>query len=86
MRLDYYQALTNLSMMNLGKADAEQMSLYEYQARMYHWNKIHKRPDKDSDLPEQVPHEVSEQIIANIPPELLGPTPPDAKTEPAKMA
>lgn len=32
-------------MMGLGKADTEKMSLWEYEARLYHWNDAHRGDD-----------------------------------------
>lgn len=39
-------------MMGLGKADTDSMSLWEYEARLYHWNEAHgsdsvNAPDPD---------------------------------------
>lgn len=64
-------------MMGLGRYDTDRMSLYEYQARMHHWNKIHSREQGD-DGEHKVPHERTEELIAhlNMNPELLSAKPP----------
>jgi hypothetical protein len=45
-RLDYGLALTNCSMMNIPPDEARRMSLWEYEARLYHWNEAHEVKDE----------------------------------------
>lgn len=66
-------------MMGLGRYDTDRMSLFEYQARMHHWNAAHSRDKGEGGKGEhKVPHERTEELIAtlNANPELLGPAPP----------
>jgi hypothetical protein len=39
-------------MMGLGKAETDNMSLWEYEARLYHWNDAHDGGE-DIDLPDR---------------------------------
>lgn len=66
-------------MMGLGRADSDAMSLLEYQARLYHWNKAHQREETASEKSvHQVPPEVTQRLIDQMRanPALLGPNPP----------
>lgn len=49
-------------MMNLGWADIQRMSLWEYESRLYHWNDAHGGND-DVELPD--PH-VTQRLIDRI--------------------
>jgi hypothetical protein len=72
-------------MMNIGARDAAEMSFWEYEARLYHWNKIHSR---ESSTEPKVPHEITEAKIAALMarPELLtGKLPNADRTERARM-
>lgn len=59
--------------MNIPVSDARALSLWEYDALIYHWNEAHG----DGDAP-TVPHEVSERLIDKLRanPELLRRTDP----------
>jgi len=48
-------------MMGLGKADVENMSLWEYEARLYHWNDAHGSDDIRAPDPEH-----SQRLIDRI--------------------
>lgn len=72
-------------MMNVGAADARAMSLWEYEARLYHWNEAHKT---DKDQPKSDPAKM-ERLIAKLKdnPDLLAAKPKAAgDPEQAKMA
>jgi hypothetical protein len=45
-------ALTNCAMMNISRADAMEMSLWEYESRLYHWNEAHGGDDVKAPDPE----------------------------------
>jgi len=73
-------------MMGIGAREAAEMSLWEYEARLYHWNKIHSVPDKDGGGP-VVSHDITEAKIAQLKamPGMLSANPPQAgKRERAK--
>lgn len=71
-------------MMGIGARDAAEMSLWEYEARLHHWNKAHAR---DSGEP-KVPHEITEakiEALKNMPGMLSSTPPQGGKPERAKM-
>ncbi len=74
-------------MMGIGRTEAAEMPLWEYEARLYHWNEIHKPRDRESEGP-AVPHDITEAKIAALKamPGMLTSTPPQAgKPERARM-
>lgn len=48
--IDYGMALTNCAMMNVPPSEAGRLSLWEYEAMLYNWNKVHN-PDEVADVP-----------------------------------
>lgn len=74
-------------MMGIGAVEAAEMSLWEYEARLYHWNEIHKPRDRESDGP-VVSHDITAAKIEQLKamPGMLSANPPQAgPRERAKM-
>ena len=72
--------------MGIGAREAAEMSMLEYEARLYHWNSVHARAE-DSGEP-AVPHEITEAKISALmamPEMLSGPLPGAEHAERAKM-
>lgn len=73
-------------MMGLGRYDTDQMSLYEYQARLHHWNEIHRAHTDRGE--HKVDHSVTQKHLDFLRsnPELLSANPPGfGKPEGAKL-
>lgn len=71
--------MANCAMMNIPRDVAEQLSLYEYEETLWHWNEAHRSPDEVEPPEAEKTQRLLDRINAD--PRLTGAKPPKVKAK-----